>query len=249
MLSYFDECYDNGHVYLILATLFNPKPHKLHKAFLEAKRERKFVKPNGQVREIGYNDCYNKRMYIMAKRAIDCFINSPSYFRAIVIDQRVEESGYDLNKFGKPDEPDKDKEAKAYKKFTEILLDSHCSEFCNAIMLFDRLTRPKNDLFVKLLRDKFCEPVGRKEPRFRHMQAVDTGLEQYHIGQIGDILQGAILNELVPPENEWKCKVREYLKERLGIPNLTRDYWQNLPKRECTRKHPQYQVWYWRANK
>jgi hypothetical protein len=77
------------------------------------------------------------------------------------------------------------------------------------------------------------------------MQEVDTAIEHYHVGQIGDILQGAILSELVPPQNEWKCKTREYVKERLKIPSLTRDYWKSLTKQECNQKHPQYQVWYW----
>lgn len=248
MLIYFDECYDGGHKYLILAALFNPKPQKLHKAFLEAKRSRNFVKPNGQVKEIGYNDCYNKQMYRLAKKAIDCFMDSSSYFRAIVIGQSPE-SGYDLDHFGRPDEPRKMKEARAYKKFAELLISSNCKSIKNGVLFFDRLTRCNGDEFLQLMRDKFCQSGEGGAPIFKHIQEVDTALEQYHIGQIGDILQGSILNELVPPTNKWKCKVRKYLRERIGVNTLSSEYWDSMPKWEQEQKHPKYQIWYWKPIK
>ena len=80
----------------------------------------------------------------------------------------------------------------------------------------------------------------------RHIQEVDTALEQYHVGQIGDILQGVILNELIPVGNKFKRKLREYVKKELALPSLERDYWLPLSKQEQDKKHYKYQIWYWR---
>lgn len=246
MLTYFDECYDGGHWYLVLGALFNPSSKKIHRDFLEEKRTERYFKKDGSVQEIKYNYCRNRKRLRVAISGVDCFKASSSYFRAIVVDQRPE-AGYDLNFFGKPYEPNSLKKAKAYKKFAELLLKFNIPEIRNGVLLTDRLTRCKGDLFVPLMKELFGTPsveVGN-EPVFRHIQEVDTALEQYHVGQIGDILQGAILNELVPTVNEYKYKLREYVKGQLELPSLGRDYWQSLSKREQDQKHPKYQIWYW----
>ena len=192
MIVYFDESYDEGHQYLILGALFNPTPKDIHAQFLTAKRSKRYVNANGIAKEIKYTLSNSHYRYAVAEKAVDCFMNSPSWFRAIVIDQRPGE-GFSLDFFGRPGEPRALKEAKAYKKFTEMLLRSNIGNITNGTLLTDRLTRPKGDAFLPLITDLFGTPdngysSGRRGPIFRHIQEVDTAEEQYQVGQIGDIL-------------------------------------------------------------
>lgn len=251
VLTYFDECYDDNHSYLILGALFNPEPKKLHNDFLQAKRNKRYIKKDGTAKEIKYSNCNDHKRYKVAQSAVDCFKDGQSFFRAIVIDQRPQ-SGFNLDFFGRPDEPKKIKDARAYKKFTELLLKSNIT-ITNGVLLTDRLTRCKGDAFLPLIREAFGTPrveysQGRNEPIFRHIQEVDTGIEQYHVGQIGDILQGVILNELAPAKSRFKRKLREYVKKELGLPSLGQNYWLPLPKWEQDARHYKYQIWYWRPD-
>lgn len=253
MLTTFDECYDSDHNYLILGALFNPRPKDIHREFLQAKLDKGYVGADGSIKEIKYSYCNSRKRYIIAAKGVDCFKNSQSFFRAIVIDQQPE-AGYNIDFFGRRYEPKAIREARAYKKFTELLLKSNISTVEDGVLLTDRLTRCKGDEFCHLIRELFGMPnsgysLGRNKPVFRHIQEVDTALEQYHVGQIGDILQGVILNELLPTKSRWKRKLREYAKKELGIPSLSQDYWQLLPKWQQDQKHPKYQIWYWRPDK
>jgi len=248
MLTYFDECYDYNHSYLILGALYNPSVGKVHEDFLKRKQDEKYFKTDGTLQEIKYNYCVNNKRFRVARGAVDCFKESSSFFRAIVIDQRPQ-SGFNLDFFGRPDEPKNMKDARAYKKFTELLLKSNIT-ITNGVLLTDRISRPRGDVFLSLIREEFGTAGveysrDKNEPVFRHIQEVDTALEQYHVGQIGDILQGVILNELVPVRNKFKRKLCEYVKGELALPSLGQDYWLPLSKREQDAKHHKYQIWYW----
>lgn len=254
MLTTFDESYDGDHNFLILGALFIPSHKVIHKDFVKLKRDAGYVDRNGQVREIKYTLCSDSSKYDIAKSTIDLFASSPSFFRAIVVDQRPG-SGYDLKYFGRHNEPQALKEARAYKKFTEILLRSNIPSIQpNGLLYTDRLTRCKGDQFCQLITELFGttgENYSTRLPKpvFKHVIEVDTSLEQYHLGQIGDILQGVILNELKPGGNRWKKKIRNYVKRKLGLPSLLPDYWQVLPKYLANAKHDKYQVWYWSPGK
>jgi len=253
MLTTFDECYDSNHTYLILGALFNPRPKDIHREFLKAKRDKGYVGADGSAKEIKYSYCNSRKRYSIAAKAVDCFRNSQSFFWAIVIDQRPE-AGFNIDFFGSRYEPKALKKARAYKKFTELLLRSNIPTIENGILLTDRLTRCKGDEFCHLIRELFGThgagySAGRNKPVFRHIQEVDTALEQYHVGQIGDILQGVILNELLPTKGQWKRKLRNYVKKQLGVPSLLRNYWQSLSKWQQDQTHPKYQIWYWRPDK
>ena len=248
MLTYFDESYDGAHSYLVLGALFIPSPKKIHNALRDLKRNQGYVDKHGLGREIKYNYCSDHSHYVVAAGTVDCFMDSDAWFRAIVVDQRPE-SGFDLNRFGRPDEPTALKNAKAYKKFTELLLRFNTSTFTNGVLLTDRMTRYKGDAFPALINELFGESdagysMGKAAPIFRHIQEVDTALEQYQLGQIGDILQGVILNELVPTQNRWKRRLRHYVEKALGVETLGRDYWSSLPKWKQDQIHPKYQIWY-----
>ncbi len=248
MLTYFDECYYGNPSYLILGVLYNPSVGKVHEDFLKRKQDEKYFKTDGTLQEIKCNYCVNSKRFRVARLAVDCFKESSSFFRAIVIDQRPQ-SGFNLDFFGRPDEPKNIKDARAYKKFTELLLKSNIT-ITNGVLLTDRMSRPKDDAFLSLISEEFgTEGVeysrGKSEPIYRHIQEVDTALEQYHVGQIGDILQGVILNELVPVGSRFKRKLREYVKKELALPSLGQDYWLPLSKWEQDAKHHKYQIWYW----
>lgn len=253
MLTTFDECYDNDHDYLILAALFNPSHRSIHKAFLKAKRDIGYINADGSAKEIKYSYCNSRKRFEIATKAVDCFKDGKSFFRAIVIDQRPE-SGFNIGYFGNRNEPRALKAARAYKKFTELLLKSNIPSIPNGILVTDRLTRCRGDAFYQLISELFGKygegySKGRTEPVFRHVQEVDTALEQYHIGQIGDILQGVILNELKPCKNRWKRKLRNYVKQELNLLSLLPDYWKPLPKWQQDQQHPKYQIWYWTPEK
>ncbi len=250
MLTNFDECYDNAHNYLILGALFNPRHKIIHRAFVKAKRDAGYVNPDGTVREIKYALCSDSKRYKIAKLAVDCFINSDSFFRAVVVDQRPE-AGFNLNYFGRRNERKAIKEARAYKKFCELLLKANIQDIQpNGLLYTDKLTRCRGDLFCQLITELFGTQgeeysKGGSKPVFKHITEVDTSLEEYHLGQIGDILQGAIINELVPGLNRWKRKLRNYVKGQLNLPSLSADFWRLLPKWYVNQKYPKYQVWYW----
>ena len=247
---FFDECYDEGHNYLILGALFNPEPHKIHRIFRQEKRDRYYLNRDGTVKEIKYSLCADHYRYRIAECAVNCFMDSSSSFRAIVIDQSPD-SAFSLDYFGMYSESNAIKSARAYKKFAELLLKSNVADISNGILYADRLTRCRGDEFIPLLIELFGKPncnysVGKKDPVFRYVQEVDTAVEQYHVGQIGDVLQGAILCELVPPRNRYKRKLNRYVKQQLNLSSLGQEYWQDLPKWKQDLIHAKYQVWYWR---
>ena len=252
MIVYFDESYDGEHNFLILGAIFNPRSKTIHKSFLAAKRDLGYVDSNDTVKEIKYSYCSTNYLAKVASRGVDCFAESDSWFRAIVVDQRPE-SGFDLGFFGRVDEARPLKEARAYKKFTEMLLMRNSAGITNGTLLTDRMTRTKGDSFIKLITDLFGSSAGVRspdgEPVFSSVSEVDTALEQYHVGQIGDILQGVVLNELVPTKNRYKRRLREYVKERLGLTSLLPNYWDKLPKWKKDLIHPKYQLWYWKPTK
>ena len=103
MLIYFDESYDNEHRYLILGALFNPHPKFIHREWLKVKQDFNFIDRGGKALEIKYNFCTTKRRQELCCAAIDLFMKSTSYFRAIVVDQSI----MDLERFGKKSEDNK----------------------------------------------------------------------------------------------------------------------------------------------
>ena len=247
-IVYFDESYDNERRFLVLAALINPRPKRIHRSFLAAKQQLGYVDQNGAAKEIKYSYCSTNYLFKVAASAVDCFAKSDSWFRAIVVDQRPE-SGFDLRYFGRSDESTALKRARAYKKFTELLLRDSCTGITGATLLVDRMTRASGDAFLALITDLFASPEGayaaQGNPTFSYVGEVDSALEQYQLGQVGDLLQGAVLNELIPTRNRYKRKLREYVKDRLELPSLHGDYWAGMPKWKKDQTHPKYQLWYW----
>lgn len=249
MLVYFDESYDTNKDLLLLSALFNPLPKRLHSAMLNAKKVEQYLDANGEPLEIKYSISDTSRRCRMACKCVDCFAISPSWFRAIVVETHP--AKFDLNYFGSRFESDAMKWARAYKKFAELLLSHNCSTVENAVLLTDRLTRTKGDLFLELMRESFSRPgvaysTGKTSPIFRHIQEVDTALPEYQVGQVGDILMGSILNALRPTRNKFKRRLRNHVSSGLGLPSLLPSYWQQLPKWQVEAMHPKFGIWFWK---
>lgn len=248
MLVYLDESYDNGHKFFLLGALFVPDSIPLHRAFKGVKVNEGHVLPDGEVKEVKYSQLYTPRHLRIAKRGVDLFLASNAWFGCIVVDQRPV-SSWSLDSFGRPDESNAIKEARAYTSFTELLLARNSRETSNGVLLVDRMTRCAGDDFLRRITDEFSKPSTPdvSEPTFRTVVEVDTALEVYQLGQLGDLLTGAILNDLVEPKarkSRYKRQFKQYVKDRLGVPSLGPDFWQNPPG-TGEPIHPQFHVWYW----
>ncbi len=246
MIIYFDESYDSEHRYLILGTLFNPHPTFLHQEWLKAKKEVGAIGHDGKGLEIKYNNCTTKKRQELCCRAIDIFMKSTSYFRAIVIDQNI----MNLDLFGKKSEDNKIKMARAYKKFAELLLSHNTENIYNGVLLTDELTRCNGDKFMEIMKQDFCAIGGQhcndnRRPTLKEITDIRSHLEDYHVNQINDILIGSILNNLKPTNKEYKNNVREYLIKSLGVKNLLPETWNHYSKRFVEQYFPKFNVWYW----
>lgn len=249
MLVYFDESYDSNKDFLLLGALFNPKPGLIGARMLSAKRKLGYVDGCGEPLEIKYATSNNRERYRVARDCVDGFVKSPSWFRAIVIE--TSPGKFDLSYFGRAFEGDAIRWARAYKKFAELLLSRNCANIENGVLLTDRLTRTKGDLFLELMRENFSQAgvgfsVGKAHPTFKHIQEVDTALPAYQVGQIGDILTGVILNALKPTTNQYKTRLRKHVTRALTLPSLGPGYWQRLTKWRAELLHPKFGVWYWK---
>lgn len=250
MLIYFDESYDQEHRYLILGALFNPHPKFLHRQWLQTKRELGAIGRNGKALEIKYNNCTTSMNQELCCRAIDIFIKSTSYFRAIVVDQDI----MDLEHFGKKSEDTKIKMARAYKKFAELLLSHNTENVYNGVLLTDELTRCHGDKFIEIMKEDFCVIEGKHcndehKPTLKEITEIRSHLEEYHTNQINDILLGCILNNLKPTSKEYKNNVRKHLIKSLGVANLLPETWNKYSKSLVENYYPKYNIWYWKPSK
>ena len=250
MIIYLDESYDNNKKYFILGALFNPHHRFLLREIRSLKTIRKFFNSDGSFKEIKYNNCFCQENFEVASSMIDSFIKSTSYFRAIVI----ETNKLDLNDFGKHYEQNNIKWARAYKKFSEMLIRYNSSNIYNGVLLTDGLTRCKGDLFINKMREEFCYPNkmngnGLLVPTLKSIDDVKSDIESYQVIQLNDILIGCILNNLLPSQNIWKNNIREYLINKINIPNLLPVFWDQFSKHALENNYPKYNIKYWNPKK
>lgn len=250
MIIYFDESYDEKHEYLLLSTLFNPHHKFLHRKLSKAKRHYNYVGKHGQLREIKYSYVDDNYRLKIAKSAIDIFFESTSWFRCVVIEQKL----VDLNYFGNSWEPDKIKKARLYKKFAELLLSHNTINIYNATLFVDKLTRCRGDQFIELMKQEFCLPYGKHsvdsgKPTLRDVRDVASHLEEYQVNQINDILMGCILNNLKPTKKPFKNQLRDYLIEKLSVSDLLPQTWKKYSKTYVEEYWPKFNIWYWKPQK
>lgn len=246
MLIYFDESYDNDHDYLLLGALFNPHPRYLHSEIGRIKRKNNFKDGNGVLKEIKYNDCTNAYRYKICTQTIDAFVKSTSWFRCIVI----EESLVELDFFGRRNEPEELKKARAYKKFAELLLGYNVRDIKNGVLLVDQLKRCRGDRFIEVMKEAFCVPgqnhsIGCSIPTLREILSVPSSLEQYQVLQVCDLMLGCVLNNLKPTKNNFKNDIRRYLIKKIGVSGLDKKFWGQFSKKHVELYFPKFNVWYW----
>ncbi len=251
MIVYLDESYDSAHQFFLLGALFAPSPRRLHRQFRQVKLAEGYVLQSGEVKEVKYSGIYTPRQLRVAKAGVELFKASDSWFRCVVVDQRPE-SGWSLDFFGSPSDSRAIKEARFYKKFTEMLLRRSSANVTNGVLLTDRMTRCAGDDFIRLIADEFgASSQSGEAPCFRAVQEVDTAEERYQLGQIGDLLMGAVLNELVEPTGaraRYKRQFKDYVKGQLEVPSLGANFWA-MPGHEADLKHPKFQIWHWRPSR
>ena len=245
MLIYFDETYDSNHTYLVLGALFNPHSKFLHRRLTAIKKSHNFFTADRKFEEIKYNSCYSEDRFKVCKEAVDAFLESTSWYRAIVI------KDLDLNYFGKPHELENIKKARAYKKYAEMLISSNTKHIVNGVLLTDELTRCNGDEFIEKMKETFCIPGsefswGKKDPTLKDVMDVRSDKDEYQVMQVCDLLSGCIINEQFPTKNPWKNEIRKYLLKNLGLPTLKETYWSQFKRWESEDNHPKFNVWYWK---
>jgi hypothetical protein len=248
MLIYFDESYDQGHRYLLLGTLYVPASRRLNKRLREIKDKHRATAPHHTFKELKYSRSNDRFTSAACRDAVDAFAKSSAFFRAVAIDTAL--PGFSWDYFGTPSTPSALKRAYAYNKFAELLLRFNLRNIHDAVLLADSLTRTSGDNFVQYIASTFgpsISPDWTVQPaQLRHVQEVDTRLEAYQVGQICDILLGAILGDLVPPRSHNKLALIQHVKSVLGTPSFGADFWRAYPKYIVDTKFPKFQVWHWR---
>lgn len=251
MLIYFDESYDRAHRYLLLGTLYVPDSRRVHKRLQALKAQHRASAPGHTFRDLKYARSGDRYISAACRDAVNVFVESNAYFRAIVIDTSL--PGFTWDYFGNPSEPPPLKRARAYNKFAERLLRFNIGSIKNAVLLADSLTRVPGDNFAEFLALSFGSSMRADswtlEPgELRHVQEVNTRLEQYQVGQVCDILLGAVLGDLVPPRNANKLALIDHVKLSVGVPSFGPTFWARFPKYVLDVTFPKFQVWHWRPN-
>lgn len=249
MHIYFDESYDRRHRYLLLGALFVPGRRRLHRQITALKQEHRSVAPGHLFRDLKYSAAGDRYVSAACRAAVDRFAQSNAYFRSIALDTQM--PGFDWAYFGGPETASLTK-AYAYNKFAELLLRFNLGGIKNAVFLADWLTRAPGDNFVQYIYSRFGSkvsyPTFELEPgELRHVQEVDTKLEQYQVGQICDILLGCVLGDLVPPTNKNKITLIDHVKNVIGVPSFRAEFWRRYPKYVLDVRFPKFQVWHWVA--
>lgn len=247
VIIYFDESYDRKHRYLLLGTLYVPASRRLNRRLTRLKAAHRAVAPAHTFTELKYSKTNDKYIAAASKHALDVFVSSSCFFRCIVVDTQL--PGFSWGYFGGPSTTMALRKAYVYNKFAERLLRFNLGSVSGAVLLADSLTRTPGDNFVQYIGWSFGSTIdgsGHLQPaKLRHVQEVNTRLPQYQVGQIGDILLGVVLGDLVPPMNANKLGVIAYAKSVLQIPSFQPAYWRRYPKYLLDVRFPKFQVWHW----
>jgi hypothetical protein len=226
MNIYLDESYDNDKTVLIVGAVFDRFSSDLNKSFRFLKTEDHFETPTRGLRELKYNKVNDDRKLRLSKSALDSFKTANCYFRGTVVFTKPN-AGFNLNRYGRPWEPQNIKMARLYKKLAESTVmwnidEARLEPIYN--LWLDRMTRCQGDELVRILTEEYG-PYGRKSATFSQVREVDSKDESHHLIQITDLLCGCILNDHFPTKTVFKNQLREYLCSILNIQGLGKGYW------------------------
>ena len=250
MVIYLDESYDQPNKrFILLGLLFNPSK-TLHGLLTQIHNKQRCLDKHNNIIETKYNNCFTKQNYEVCSKFVDAFIKSDSWFCAIVVD--THSTKFDLNYFGTPDEPKAIKEARVYKKFTELIISRNTKKIFNAVLLVDEVTRCNHDKFIELIRESFCTSgekysSGKDAPTLRHVGSVKSDTPENIRLCLCDLLLGCILNNNLPTKNIRKNKIRKYLVSVLKVKDLLEQTWadkKNVPEKISKK----FRIWYWKPS-
>ncbi len=169
----------------------------------------------------------------VCQEIIDLFNNQTAWFRALVID--TSSQGFSWSYFGGYGAPRNLTKARAYSRLTELLLERNLRGIEDAVLLADSMTEVAGDNFIEYMTERFgftrdLTGLDSLLPPIRSVQRVDTGLPDYQLGQMCDVLLGIITGDLTPPTNPNKLSLIQHGKDVLGIPGFGPDYWLGVPE-------------------
>jgi len=213
----------------------------------EIHRKKRCLDGHKNIIETKYSNCFSAHNYEVCKDFIGAFIGSDSWFSAIAVDTK--NTTFDLSYFGKPHESDALKQARVYKKFTELLISKNTKRIENAVLLVDEVTRCNHDRFLELIRESFCIPgagysANKQYPIFKHIGSIKSDSPENIRLCVCDLLLGCILNNNLPARNKWKNSLRKYLINRLGIKDLLEPTWR--PGGVDSNIRRKFRIWYWK---
>jgi hypothetical protein len=250
MRIYADESGTHGNGWLVIGMLFVPDHGQLHSDLCRAKVAKGYFNTGrwkARYKELHFANLKSVRDAEVSELWIDLFLGSSSFFRSVAVDWSIFEGRH----FGDPFEPKALKERRAYKKWTEMLLQPEVASITNASFYLDRLRLMYGydvieSLKDRFLRDKYGEDLRR--PRIREFQATESWKDANQCLQLCDLLVGCVYQSLRPSKNPVKRRVMEYLFEKLqahGVKARTSSYWRGYGVH--VRKHfPKFSEWFWK---
>ena len=239
MIIYFDESYDRKRRYLLLGALFLPHTRSANRQMGIIKEKYRHSAPGHRFVDVKYSKSGDRFVSAVCKEIIDLFARGTAYFRCVVVD--TESRDFSWDHFGGGRDPGPLVKARAYNRFAELLLRRNLEPVHNAVLLADRLCRTEGDDFAKDIAVRFGPTINPSTlapvpPQIRAVHSIDTGLEQYKLGQMCDILLGLVLGNMEPPMNSNKLGLIQYAKEVLAIPSFGPDYWCTVQEMQGVRQ-------------
>ncbi len=234
---------------MCLGALFIPDdgPANSHVEAIKAKYRQ--LAPGHSFSDVKYSRSGDKFTSELCKEIIDLFISQPGWFRCLVIDTSLR--GFSWGEFGGRGAPRGLAKARSYSRLAELLLENNLQGVENAVLLADSLTEAPGDDFVQHISQRFGTPLMvtgpvQPLPRIKYVRRVNTGLPDYQLGQVCDVLLGIVTGDLVHPTNRNKLALIQHAKESLGVPSFSPEYWIGLPGGQSGELNLKFHVRHWR---
>jgi hypothetical protein len=230
MLTYLDESYAINKQkpkkeFLLIGALFLPSKSSqkhLQEGLRQIKLEHKFLTKSGKLKEIKYSELQSKRTLLIAKKAVDLFVdNAKAFFRVGIIEYAIQDLEKMKKLSGKPAH-NNIKRAMLYTKIVENLIKNNYTFYNikNGVLLMDYLTRCNGDRFNQIIAKKL---VNGENKFLKHFSYVDSKSEENQTIQICDLLLGAVRNNFFPTRIKYKTEFKNYVNKKLSLPGI--EYW------------------------
>lgn len=254
---YLDESGTHDDQWLIIGALFVPDHAPLHHALRQVKENEEYFN-NSEKRKSRYKETHfaafrNSRDVRVAEAWIDEFIQHSCFFRAVIVDMSLWNPKY----FGGPFDPEALKRRRAYKKWTEMLLQPEFSSplpgqepIRSARVILDRLFVLYGYDVLDALEARFEPPPGflGRNPYIASYEHVSSWKDANQCLQLCDVLVGCLYQELVPSRKAVKQRARAYLEQALkpvGVDRLAPGFWRGFHSSTLRKQLPKFSAWFW----